>query len=254
MTNEILEFNNKFCNIINSVVNRKCSREHKSMVIYVFLLKSFRMHNAIVELVRSGYSLEGNILLRSNINACISLKWLANKNSEERFRRYVDYYTIYQEKGIERLLKFNQLDCESIELLTNKKTQIENTNRKIREKYVTKNGKFKSKDWSGVSIETMAIEVGMEHEYGIYSELSNHEHLNSIVTEDIFDEKFDIDSNKEDKEVGNAQLLMYSIYFMMVILDVRNSLVIPNVDYLEEEFKVLYNKINSPKPHNNRCN
>ncbi|MHC1717006.1 MAG: DUF5677 domain-containing protein [Candidatus Dojkabacteria bacterium] len=69
-------------------IGRELPRSGETMVLEALGFTSFHIASAIILLCRNGFSQEAMILLRSLIENTVNLKWILNKEKEERIGLY----------------------------------------------------------------------------------------------------------------------------------------------------------------------
>ena len=158
-----------FISIDKSLEGIRCPKQLDHIILF-HLCRSIRLSKGILKLSLAGYALEGQILLRSQFNLAVNLKWLTLKDVPNRVQRFIDFESINKKKGADNLINYSSLSEVKIEFL--KKHPNYNIEH-IENKYQRND----LRNWSGKHICEMAEEVGLKDEYKImYFPLSEIEH------------------------------------------------------------------------------
>jgi len=100
-----------FISIDKSLEGIKCTQPLDHIVLF-HLCRSIRLTKGILKLSLAGYALEGQILLRSQFNLAVNLKWLTLKDVPNRVQRFIDFESINKQKGADNLINFSSLSEE----------------------------------------------------------------------------------------------------------------------------------------------
>jgi len=100
-----------FISIDKSLEGIKCTQPLDHIVLF-HLCRSIRLTKGILKLSLAGYALEGQILLRSQFNLAVNLKWLTLKDVTNRVQRFIDFESINKQKGADNLINFSSLSEE----------------------------------------------------------------------------------------------------------------------------------------------
>jgi len=164
-----------FISIDKSLEGIKCTQPLDHIVLF-HLCRSIRLTKGILNQSFAGYALEGKILLRSQFNLVVNLKWLTLTDTPNRVQRFMDFESINKKKGADNLIHFSDISEEKIKLIKRHPNyNIEHIKKKYR--------KDDLRNWSGKNICEMSEEVGLLDEYKVmYFLLSEIEHTgpNSI--------------------------------------------------------------------------
>jgi len=100
-----------FISIDKSLEGIKCTQPLDHIVLF-HLCRSIRLTKGILKLSLAGYAWEGQILLRSQFNSVVNLKWLTLKDVTNRVQRFIDFESINKQKGADNLINFSSLSEE----------------------------------------------------------------------------------------------------------------------------------------------
>ena len=95
-----------FISIDKSLEGIKCTQPLDHIVLF-HLCRSIRLTKGILKLSLAGYAWEGQILLRSQFNSVVNLKWLTLKDVTNRVQRFIDFESINKQKGADNLINFS---------------------------------------------------------------------------------------------------------------------------------------------------
>lgn len=143
-------------------------------ITYFHFVKALTSVKSIGLLYRNNLFPEALLLSRALTNIHINIAWILNRNVDERAQRYADMERVMKQKNLESTFEFKELPT----IYINSKKYKEN---KLKAENILKKYNYKSyssvRNWSGLHIKDMAIEVGFKWEYSVlYSHLSEYEH------------------------------------------------------------------------------
>lgn len=208
----------QFISIDKSLEGIKCTQPLDAIVLF-HLCRSIRLTKGILNLSFAGYALEGQILLRSQFNLVVNLKWLTLTDTPNRVQRFIDFESINKKKGADNLIKYSSLSEGKIEFL--KKHPNYNIEH-IENKYQRND----SRNWSGKNICKMAEEVGLLDEYKVlYFMLSEIEHTepNSIKKFlEVNQETVQLKIKPSEEDIPLTIILSADYLFMVLEIFIEN--------------------------------
>ncbi len=204
-----------FISIDKSLEGIKCTQPLDDIVLF-HLCRSIRLTKGILNLSYAGFALEGKVLLRSQFNLVVNLKWLTLTDTPNRVQRFMDFESINKKKGVDNLINYSSLSEEKIEFL---KKHPNYSIEHIENKYQRND----LRTWSGKNICKMAEEVDLLDDYKVmYFMLSEIEHtgpnsinkfLNKINQETV---QLKIEPSEEDIPLT----IISSADFLFMVLEI----------------------------------
>lgn len=225
-----------FTSIYKSLEGIKCTQPLDHIVLF-HLCRSTRLTKGILNLSLAGYALEGQILLRSQYNLVVNLKWLTLTDIPNRVQRFIDFESINKKKGADNLINYSSLSEEKKKLIKRHPNII--NIEQIKKKYQ----KNDLHNWTGKSICEMAKEVGLLEEYKVmYFCLSEIEHtgpnsINKFLKRN--QESFPSTIKPRDEDIPKT-IISSADYLFMVL-----KIFIKNFDIEQKRFITIENKCNS---------
>ncbi len=151
----------------------ECMWQHVS---HFFLVKSIHCFRAYLTLLAEGYGREGLVLLRSLVEALISLRYIAQQ-PKKRARRYLEYDYVARYRLLKAVRRLD--DSEGGEVFRQVLEGRDEDEKELQAQYESVKSGYKVKtQWSDRSIRCMAKSVGMEWQYDlVYSQCCTHAHF-----------------------------------------------------------------------------
>lgn len=227
-----------FIYIDESLEGIKCTQPLDHIVLF-HLCRSIRLTKGILNLSLAGYALEGQILLRSQFNLVVNLKWLTLTDTPNRVQRFIDFESINKKKGTDNLINYSSLLEEKKQLIKSHPNII--NIEQIKKKYQKNDLHY----WSGKNICEMAKEVGLLEEYKVmYFRLSEIEHtgpnsINKFLKRNQVSVQLMIKPRDEDIP---KTIISSADYLFMVL-----KIFIENFGIEQKRFSTMENKYNSIK-------
>lgn len=195
----------------------------QGFILYA-VAKSHKTQAAILLLCEKGFGQDASILSRSIFELAVNAKYICKDATDYTAQQFFDYDWIRRKRMLDAVSNNPDVKKELDRKDPGGKMliQVKLEAAKMSEKYY--NGKMPS-NWSGLTIENRAHEVGLTHEYKtLYSLLCDQSHPNSRNTNDYFIDNqgvFEVNAGADVNWIRES--LIATFQFFIIIVDCWNK-------------------------------
>lgn len=163
----------RVCSITDGIFDRRWKIKEDSTYEYVMSLlfsKAFKTYKAINIFCKEGYGQDAGILLRSLFEIYVNIAYISKDEREKRAKRYYEYSYVAKKHLVELVDNYG-LEQKGFKgaakAVQRNRGEIYRFYNAVINNYKNERGEIDEFHWSGKSIRKMAIECGLETDYGV---------------------------------------------------------------------------------------